>query len=92
MGDDWQPGDLALCVFSTSGGHTGKIFTVRETYVGHYRGGTVLGLRFDDFPDPDDGGAWLASAFRKIHPHAPDAEDAETIRLLNSAPVREPIA
>lgn len=44
------------------------------------------------------GGAWLViegcealnlhnSNFRKIKPHAPDEEDAETIRLLNGQPV-----
>jgi hypothetical protein len=47
------------------------------------------------------GGIWLllesfprlsfySSNFRKIHPHTPDAEDTETIALLNGQPARKP--
>ena len=86
---DWQKGDLALCVYSLLGNHTGKIFTVREIIFGKYRGARgVLALRFVDFDDPGHGGAWHHAAFRRIPPHTPDAEDAETIRLLTSQPAQ----
>lgn len=95
MSDDWQPGDLALCV------RTGDIRTtyVRHRGIGLRKGGIYTLIRFG--VDPLDGQRtlWLeddipqgrlAIRFRKIRPHQPDAEDAETIRLLAGKPVREP--
>lgn len=90
MSDDWQVGDLALCVdgsprkrvgrYNENGANyrltAGKIYTVdRIDFEDGY-----TGLHFDGYE-----WAWLASRFRKIRPHAPDEEDAETIRLMNGA-------
>ena len=102
MGDDWQTGDLALCVL---GGQltprtfekrqnypvSGRIYTV-ISYVhdGEFIGGQCPGLLFSDAPLNEGVRIWSAERFRKIHPHTPDAEDAETIRLLNGIPITEP--
>ena len=105
MADDWQAGDLALCIKvgpwkrfyanGTSvegfGPRAGMKLYVRSVDV------SVLGgaaLKFSDWPDVPEAEwtGYTASRFRKIRPHTPDAEDAETIRLLTGAPVREPAA
>ncbi len=52
----------------------------------HSSGATGLHIQGIDIT-PYEG--WRASAFRRIHPHATDAEDAETIRLYRGEPVRE---
>ena len=91
MADDWQPGDLALCVnagpitrdgWSHMGGGLigGRVYTVIGFGVDPADRELTLWL-VDDIPD-----GRIASRFRKIRPHAPDAEDAETIRLLNGQP------
>jgi len=98
MSDDWQPGDLALCVAQgpdpehwsgkAGGPRLGGVYVVErveiEPFGDYFPAG--LYLAFADFPD-----SFFHEGFRKIRPHAPDAEDAETIRLLNGAPVREPV-
>jgi hypothetical protein len=48
--------------------------------------GGQVGLAFPEF----HGRFYEQSGFRKIEPHAPDAEDEETIRLLNGQDVRAP--
>jgi hypothetical protein len=90
---DWEPGDLALCVRDGSAPadvtKAGGVYTV-ERFWTHSNGEAVL-----DFVGIQNGapvgavGFWghRASRFRKIRPHTPDAEDAETIRLLNETRV-----
>jgi len=105
MSDDWQAGDLALCVrggrivcpsHPRRGIHTGKnappVGAVKTiAYVGNtvFPSGVVCRCGQLSF---SDGTYSVATRFCKIRPHTPDAEDAETIRLLNSAPVKEPVA
>ena len=95
MADDWQPGDLALCV---RGGlsrfdptRPGAVYTVSDIVFNDTD--NEYGLAFNEVPTegPDYYGFYTAR-FRKIRPHTPDAEDAETIRLLTGAPVKESAA
>lgn len=100
MSGDWQKGDLALCVNrdrircvvcgnihnGVGVPEVGAVLTVSAFTLGGYTG----------FPCPAPrlvfvgGGFGLPQRFRKIRPHMPDAEDRETIRLLNGVPVGEP--
>lgn len=92
---DWEKGDLALCVaeFVPSPGHSdahpdvrpGRVFTVDAVLT--FRSIPALVLR--DHPSDHPSASHAAEGFRKISPHAPDAEDAETIKLLNRKPARE---
>lgn len=93
MSADWKPGDLALCVNKTpwkneAKAHLltlGRIYTVAAC--GVPPGGERFCLAFRDIsPDGKYGHAYCASRFRKINPHTPDAEDRETIELLNRQP------
>lgn len=91
---DWHKGALALCVAPN-----GRWVAPGEPDVDGPRSGSVshveslehcpddggLYLVFDEWPDE----AFNSRYFRKIDDHAPDAEDAETIRLLNGKPARE---
>jgi hypothetical protein len=97
-GDDWQAGDLALCVkrgqwrHCRSGGisnapwKSGGIYTVRR--YGPCPTSGLPTLWFEGYPGERgaDGGA--AMRFRKIRPHVPDAEDRETIALLTGKPAK----
>jgi len=89
--DNWQVGDLALCVMpgswaplddvSLDGPEVGGIHSVDCVRVDG--DGSFIG-----FPEwPED--LFVQRAFRKLKPHVPDAEDEITIRLLNGTPVRE---
>lgn len=105
-GDDWQAGDLALCVndaviqcpccgVTQTGEDAPTQGAVREISVIR---------RCDDDDEPEevglydpcpapilhfvDGSAGHHTRFRKIRPHTPDAEDAETIALLNGKRVK----
>lgn len=98
--ENWQPGDLALCVRGGGPewvGHfwennadyelrCGAIYRVRWVGLTEDIESSFEGLKFEGL----DWG-WLSDRFRKIHPHTPDEEDAETIALLNgkNVPVRE---
>ena len=91
MGDDWQVGDLALCVRSGRSldvwePQKGGVYTVCDTGCGPR--GVWLDLVEDSTRNPDVG--WPAVYFRKIRPHTPDAEDAETIALLTGKPAQVP--
>jgi hypothetical protein len=95
MSDDWQPGDLALCV--RGGRLTARLSPLDEypcsgrIYVVHMAGETTFAAAgllpalwlLDGPPNNNGERCWATSRFRKIRPHKPDAEDAETIRLLN---------
>ena len=75
-GRDWY--DVHLNVSDSEGsppGSVNRVITVCREPEG-------LGLRFEDWPRY----IFSASSFRKIAPHTPDAEDAETIALLNGQP------
>lgn len=96
-GDDWQPGDLALCVALPNGhfpnpGHfgvvPGGVYTVSKVRNAVWG----VALDFEEDWEANDEDAFNATYFRKIRPHVPDEEDAETIRLLTGTPVKEPVA
>lgn len=92
--EDWQPGDLALCV---KGGHlsglpigpyptVGCLYSVEAVEI--YDDWDCRFLRVPGAPNNGSHGpTWAESRFRKIHPHTPDEEDEETIRLLKGEPV-----
>jgi len=98
-GDDWQAGDLALCV--KGGCHpdekhlppvdfpiAGKIYTVEWAGKCRFVSGFGLALGLvDGPPNVTKDRVWNASRFRKIRPHAPDEEDRETIELLTGVKV-----
>lgn len=87
---NWQVGDLALRLSSgqwrdldkgcltSDGPAPGSVNRV----IGITSDPEGTGLRLEDWPDF----VFSATSFRKISPHAPDEEDAETIRLLNGQP------
>lgn len=92
MAEGWQPGDLALCVngkgwsrvgttVRIGGPSPGSVTVVEAVRV--FPSG-VVALQFDAWPL----GWYLSGCFRRIPPHARDAEDDETIRLLTGAPER----
>lgn len=87
----WQKGDLALCVRSPriQPGKTqvGRIYQVERVWV--HPIGLALAFVGVDNGAPRGRGFYghAASRFRKIEPHTPDEEDAETIRLLTGANV-----
>lgn len=94
MADDWQVGDLALCIRQPEGPlayawtvKVGGIYTVCEVI---FWESELWGLNFAEDPYLDDVSCYDPECFRKINPHAPDVEDEETIRLLNSAPCNVP--
>lgn len=96
MGEDWQRGDLALCVkngvwkqcwegdviVNSNGPSSGAILQVRDVGHGHF--GTCLW--FVEYPGDRTSDAYTSIHFRRIPAHTPDAEDAETIRLLTGTP------
>ena len=89
MRDDWQVGDLALCVKLDrwSGGGPGPLAGYAHDVAGvkvDADGETYLVLT--GWP-PD---AYWARWFIKLRPHIPDAEDEETIRLFTGQPITEP--
>jgi hypothetical protein len=91
---DWQPGDLALCVDTSISpeGFTAPYLELGRVYTVYAVGVDPLGqfgLYLDELDSDGFNGGVLAWRFRKIRPHTPDAEDAETIRLLRGAPVPE---
>ncbi len=86
---DWKIGDLAMCIREPRGDVTaawepavGGVYTVAAFYPAFED--EPAGLDLEEDPDKfDPESDWEADAFRKIHPHTPDAEDIETIALLN---------
>lgn len=93
-GDDWQAGDLALCVRQPRAHaglvRSGGVYTVAAVapFVDFEGEG---GLAFEGITPPPASGYyqyWAMSRFRKIRPHVPDAEDRETIALLTDKPAK----
>jgi hypothetical protein len=71
--------------------HPGGVYVVEYVWDGIPNTDTgVLGLCLDlvGVPRWGDEQAFGPRRFRKIRPHTPDAEDAETIRLLTGAPAK----
>lgn len=103
MSEEWRVGDLALCVMGIGSGgpndytvppadghksaKIGGIYQVEYIVLFHGRAGLVLEGHHSSHPTH----SWDASCFRKIHPHTPDAEDEETIRLMREKPAIRPI-
>lgn len=50
----------------------------------------MLNLVLREVRSDSGTGGFAAWRFRKIHPHTPDAEDAETIQLMGGKPVKQP--
>lgn len=97
MADNWEIGDLALCIrqehdpgfwVPTVGG----VYTVLDLGEGTNKvtGEAALWLAFAEDADPCPDSAFPASSFRKLDNHTPDAEDEETIRLLKGEPCNPP--
>lgn len=98
--DEWQVGDLALCVtpweqWRSKNETTPRPGSVHQVIgiihgVEWLQGTTGPALVLDGVRHMNPcGGVWHGR-FRRIPPHEADAEDAETIRLLTGAPVTEP--
>ena len=91
--DDWQPGDLALCIAAQNpwfvfhptvpGPQNGQLCEVRDVVINP--ADNVQHLSFVEYGPRD---CFEAIRFRKIRPHTPDAEDAETIALLTGKPAQ----
>lgn len=101
MGDDWKPGDLALCIDDSEGNihdkngqlvrllERGKVYRVEALDADPAF--AEIGLHLEGVPRPwsekwQTEIGWLETRFRKIRPHTPDEFDRETIALLNSTP------
>lgn len=96
--DNWQAGDLALCVALYDGGgidptptnlKIGGVYTVERVFEGRdLLGNSHLGLAIVGVqPLIHHGAGFVADIFRKIQSHTPDTEDSETIKLLNGKSV-----
>jgi hypothetical protein len=93
--NDWQVGDLALCVVTSGrkvhkgdGCRKGRIYRVIGTavdWVGNL--GIVLDGKRSDHPS----GAFLATAFRKIRPDEHEACEPEFVTLLKRAKRTAPL-
>lgn len=93
MSENWQSGDLALCVAKAGRGavHTGwdasvgGIYTV--SFVAEFvDGGIALDLEEDEAFHPQCG--FCASRFRKVTPPAADADDQEIIEIMQGKPAK----
>lgn len=99
MSDDWQPGDLALCIkmgsweleeggVSTCGPQLGKTYVVcgieRDAFFDASKEEVFLVL--ERFPYE----CWMADRFCKITPGEADEFDREAIRLLTGKPAKAP--
>jgi hypothetical protein len=90
--DDWQPGDLALCIDDRAAEHllrAGRIYTVLAVVAdpGYdkaerfaYFSLIIKGIR-------EHGGACNPHRFVKVTPPQADEFDRETVALLNGKPV-----
>lgn len=88
--NDWQVGDLALCVepklgrYAVSCGfRVGGVYTV----AGVAQSGTRIGLVFDGRYSRHQSGAWCASGFRKVRPDEHEACEPEFVTLLHKSKV-----
>jgi heme oxygenase len=92
MSDDWEAGDLALCVntndllvngwlFCGDGLALGRLYTVEHTRFDYLSNVPVLHL----LDDPDEGNGRYARRFIKVTPDEADEEGNEITR----APIKE---
>lgn len=94
MSEDWQVGDIALCVSPCPFGHDatrrGRFYTV--AHVGMARNlqtGLVLqALHLREAPHALGGSAPFR--FVKVSPEEADEFDRETIALMNGTPTKQP--
>jgi hypothetical protein len=91
MADDWQAGDLALCVAPEMDAKSGGVYTVADVFFdpGGWDTEPGVGLEFREIGAPGFDGydAWR---FRKIKPLTNEERDEFTADLR--PPVREPVA
>ena len=93
MADDWQVGDLALCVNATDGSQgwagsllrEGAVYTVENASMVCFSGEHVLVLNEVKAPDYTEG--FNVTRFIKITPPEADEFDREVIELLRREPV-----
>ena len=100
MADDWQKGDLALCVrggawpgfTASTAPKCGAVYRVSsvERAPSHWPTGGLALLLADGPPNNSGISIWSEVRFRKIRPHEADAEDRETIALLTGKPAQVP--
>lgn len=99
MADDWQAGDLALCVSGGEYVHTGHLYTVTGVIAALWVGGgdevdtaivlaEASNLENVSFRHPQ--GPFWHGWFRKVTPPEADEFDREVIDLMR--PVKEPAA
>lgn len=107
MSEDWQPGDLALCIGRgdddafevwpaervSMGPIKGLVYTVAAVRLAvDCYGREGVALRLAEIrPKHPLSVGFNAEFFRKFRQRDADEQDAETIRLLNGRPV-EPVA
>ena len=91
--DNWQPGDLALCVRPEMNARAGGVYSVESVFYdyGHSDTAEGWGLAFSDLEPTGDNGGYDAWRFHRIPPHKADAEDRETIELLTGKPLLAPV-
>lgn len=94
MADDWQIGDLALCVADrlppprdkpTKLLRVGAVYTVRS--VRWSEGDQCVAIGLQEVRSRGPLGDFHAMVFRKVTPPAADEFDRETVRLLNGEQV-----
>ena len=97
-GDDWQVGDLALCVRGGSMGQVpedargwpvqGRIYRVVDVVTIEFMDGPDLALEIEGGPINNwDLPLWWHGRFRKVTPDAIDRDDAEVIAALTGEAV-----
>lgn len=103
MSNDWEPGDIALCVrggpvepinpnYKGPYPELGKPYTVEalENYEFYGVNNKIPGLRLKDGPpNGNNDRTWRESRFIKVTPKEADDFDKETIDLYNKTPVKE---
>jgi len=91
MADDWQPGDLALCVDDGPREFDDNPAIKRGCVYRVYQVGTdpfgLFGLCLDEVESNGYAGGYLADRFRKITPPEADEFDREVIKLMKPAKV-----
>jgi hypothetical protein len=92
MADDWQAGDLALCVAldaAPTALTVGRIYTVADLNL-DWLDSEGLGLFLVEVSAGDGWDGFKADRFRKIRPLTDEERDEFTTDLRT--PVREPVA
>ena len=99
MSDNWQPGDLALCVMDGGTTFAGELFDVIEVIGTVWCAaecgvdeGEATALVFANRRHPTNPfGAFVdIPRFRKVTPPKADEFDREIIEIMTGKPVRQP--